>query len=77
MASQKELAQQLVDELARSKSFEADTARKMVLALYEEAKETLVDAMGEDLLRKQGEAKAMEKLYKRLTNPRVTQQEPE
>jgi hypothetical protein len=59
--------QRLASELQKSTIYEVDNARKLVDALFEEAKDGLVSASGEDVLRLQGEARALERLYKRLT----------
>lgn len=73
----KEQVHSLVNELGRSKNYEANIARELIGLMLEQAKDALVDAMGEDLLRRQGEAKAFERLHRELMNPRITQQEPE
>jgi hypothetical protein len=58
---------EIASELQNSISPEALNIKKMVGLLFEEAKHKLVSAEGDDLLRLQGEARALDKLYKELT----------
>lgn len=41
--------------------------RELVDLLFEEAKHSLIQARGDDLLRMQGEAQAMDRLHEKLT----------
>ena len=60
-------AQALATDLQKSSTHEASAAKELVDLLFEEAKEALVTASGEETIRLQGEARAMERLYKKLT----------
>lgn len=65
----KERMHQLASELQRSHTIEADMTRELVNLLFESAKHNLVNYEGENLLRLQGEARALDRLYKQLTQP--------
>lgn len=53
--------------LQQSTSIEADAIRELVDLMYEDAKEGLVRTSGDDMLRLQGEAQCLRRLYDRLT----------
>lgn len=57
----------LVKSINRSTSVEADHIRKLVALRYEAAKEKLVNGDGPDMLKLQGEAQCLKKLYNDLT----------
>lgn len=57
------------NDLRKSTAFEVDAIRELLDLLFEEAKDTMVGANGDELIRIQGEAKAMERLFKQLTRP--------
>lgn len=56
----------LLNDLAKSTAIEATWIRELLDLLFEDAKERLVDAMGDDIPRIQGEAKVMERIAKQL-----------
>lgn len=60
-------AYEIADNLRRSGSIEYSLIREMVGLLAEDARQRLVDAQQSDMLGVQGEARAFEKLYRRLT----------
>lgn len=70
MENRKEQVQQLVDDLAKSKNFEAVWIRDLIGLLLEDAKDQMIEASGEELLKYQGEARALARLQRRLRNPR-------
>lgn len=66
---QTELAAQVREALGRQEPI-AQSAVELVKLLVEEAKESLVSATGDDMLRIQGAAQRLQKLYRQLTiNP--------
>jgi hypothetical protein len=67
----------LTTELNKSRAYEAEHAKKLVQLLFEDAKDGLVSAFGDELIKLQGEARAMDRLYKRLTEtvPKTTPEE--
>jgi hypothetical protein len=69
MESRKSRIQALQSELQKSISPEAINTKKMVGLLFEEVKHKLVFTEGDELLRLQGEARALDKLYRELTVP--------
>lgn len=70
-----ELAQQLRDA-ARLQDPLAKVAVELVKLSAEEAKESLVDATGDDMLRVQGAARQLKKLHRELTMAPPSVQEP-
>lgn len=70
--SRKEQIGQLASELQRSTGREADIIKQLVDLLFEEAKAKLVNSEGDVTLRLQGEARALEALYRQLTVPSPT-----
>jgi hypothetical protein len=60
-------AQQIATELQGRPVDEVRMMIELVALQYELSKDTLVNAVGEDLLRIQGEARAFERLHKLLT----------
>ena len=62
----KEAISHLVAELSRSQSPEAGWARELISLLFEDAKDRLIDATGEDIPRIQGEARLMERLTRQM-----------
>lgn len=62
-------ASQLVNDLQRSTAFEVVAIKELVNLLYEDAKHKLVMGEGDNLLRLQGEARALQRLYEDLTTP--------
>lgn len=62
----KERISQLVAELARSQSLEAGWTRELVSLLFDDAKDRLINAMGEDIPRTQGEARLMERVSSQM-----------
>lgn len=60
-------AYELADSLRRTGSAEYSMIRELVGLLVEDARTRLVDAQQNDMLGVQGEARAFEKLYRRLT----------
>jgi hypothetical protein len=63
----KKRAQELASDLQRSRAPEVAAIKELVMLQYEEAKESLVEMIGEDVLRKQGGAQALKRLYDMLT----------
>ncbi len=72
---QKRRIQELSSDLQKSGTFEAHAARELVMLLYEQTKESLVSADGNELYKTQGEARALTNLYKRLTVEALGKQE--
>ena len=62
----KERLNKLLSDLARSDSVEAKWVRELFEIQLEDAKDRLIDAMGEDIPRIQGEARVMERIYRQL-----------
>jgi hypothetical protein len=58
---------ELVDALRKSRSTEYSMIRELVGLLAEDARKRLVDASQTDMLQVQGEARALAKLYRQLT----------
>jgi hypothetical protein len=67
MINHKARAEQLASELQRSISDDALKAKELIQCLYEDAKDRMVSATGETLVRTQGEAWAYQRLYDRMT----------
>lgn len=67
----KEAINRLVDNFARSSSTEAEWLNELIEHQYEDAKGRLVDAMDNDILRIQGEAKYLERFSKQLAGARA------
>jgi hypothetical protein len=67
MANRKEQVQPLANRLALANSQEADEIRKLVGLMIEDAKDKMVEATGEEVIRCQGEARALQGLLKKLT----------
>lgn len=61
--------QSLADELQRSVSFEAIQIKELIGLMLEEAKDSLMSATGEDILRQQGAARGFSRLQDLLTKP--------
>jgi hypothetical protein len=64
----KERLNKLLHDLAASDSLEAKWVRELFALQAEDAKERLVDAMGDDIPRIQGEAKVMERISRQLVS---------
>lgn len=62
----KERLNNLLNDLARSDAPEAKLMRELLDLQFEDAKERLVDAIGDDIPRIQGEARIMERLSRQL-----------
>lgn len=62
----KERLQALAAEIAQSNAREVDQTLELLDLSYEDAKERLVNAMGEDIPRVQGEARILERLHRQL-----------
>lgn len=62
-------AQHLANELQRSTGYDADNAKELVALHFEEAKDSLLTARGDDIFRAQGEAQALSKLLVAITRP--------
>lgn len=58
---------ELSSDLQKSSTFEATAARELTMLLYEQAKEKLVSAEGNEVHKTQGEARALLSLHTRLT----------
>jgi hypothetical protein len=73
----KERIARLANSILTSPGSEAAAIKEMIDLSFEEAKHALVDAEGDTLLRLQGEARALRKLYTQLTRPSpvVTQEQ--
>lgn len=67
--TRKDRVSQLVGDLQKSTAYEALAIRELVGLLFEDTKHSLVSSEGEATLRLQGEARALDKLYKQLTRP--------
>jgi hypothetical protein len=67
----KEAARQLASALQASTSVEAQQVRQMIALLLDDVKHNLVTAEGDALIRTQGEARLLQRLYEQLTNKRV------
>ncbi len=63
----KDKLHELVETIRKSPNPEARAAVALVGALLEAAKQKMLSAAGEDLLRTQGEAQCLDRLYKQLT----------
>lgn len=63
----KEQLNKLLSDLAASTAIEVNWVRELFRIQYEDAKERLVQAEGAEMLRLQGEAKVMERLYRQLS----------
>lgn len=74
-SNRKERTQQLANDLQKSSLYEVNAMRDLVDLLFEDAKDLLVSASGDELLRLQGEARALERLYSKLTRPVVGAQQ--
>jgi hypothetical protein len=66
--------QQLENDLAKSTSPEVLFVRELLKLKFEEAKDRLVDAVGDDVFKIQGEAKCLDGMFKKLTAPPAPQQ---
>lgn len=74
MATTKErvaVLQARVAAAAKTGDQAARDAVELLQLLYEQSKESLVDAVGDDMLRKQGEARQLKRLHRELTEPRT------
>lgn len=71
MVTRKQEARQLASELQKSATPEAQQVKQMIGLLLEDAKHNLVTAEGDALLRLQGEARFLSKLFEQLTTKRV------
>jgi hypothetical protein len=67
--------EQLTIELQKSIAPEAIAVKELLILLFEEAKNKLVSSEGDQTLRLQGEAKALERLYIQLTRPALNQEQ--
>lgn len=67
MDNPREQARRIQGELQNSTGYEIDQVRKLLVAKYEDAKIRLVEAVGEDIPRVQGEARTYKKLLDDLT----------
>ena len=67
----KEQARQLASDLQKSLSAEAQQIKQMIGLLLEDVKHSLISAEGDALLRLQGEARHLQRLYEQLTVKRV------
>jgi ribosomal protein L17 len=65
--TRKEQARQLASKLQQSTTEDAQQVKQMVGLLLEEAKHNLVTAEGAVLLRLQGEARALQRIFEQLT----------
>lgn len=65
----KSRAQEIVTELQKSTTHEARTMKELVNLLFEDAKHNLVTAQGDDILRLQGGAQALRRLFRDLSEP--------
>jgi ribosomal protein L17 len=69
--NRKEQARQLAQKLQQSTSEEAQQIKQMVGLLLDDAKHNLIGAEGEAILRLQGEARALQRIFDQLTTKRV------
>lgn len=63
----KERIHQLQADISKSTSPEVMWLRELLELLYEDAKDRLVDASGDDIPRIQGEARSMEKFFRQIS----------
>lgn len=63
----KKRAQELASDLQLSQAIEAAAIKELVVLQFEEAKTILVNAHGDDILRRQGEAQGLSRLLDMLT----------
>jgi 4-diphosphocytidyl-2C-methyl-D-erythritol kinase len=68
--NRKERVRQLAGKLQSSTAEEAQQVKEMVGLLLEDAKHNLVSAEGAALIRLQGEARALQRIYEQLTTSR-------
>lgn len=69
--SRKDQARQLANDLQKSNASEVQQAKEMIALLIEDAKHNLVGAEGDAILRLQGEARSLQRIYEWLTTKRV------
>ena len=67
MTSRKQQVQELANDIHRSVALEAIMIKRIVGLMLDEAKDKLINAQGDDLLRCQGEAQVLKRLHKDLT----------
>jgi hypothetical protein len=67
----KERARQLASSLQQSGTSEVQQVKEMIGLLLEDAKHNLVTAEGDALIRLQGEARLLQRIYEQLTVRRV------
>ena len=68
-------AQELASEIQASQAQEANSIKELMLLQIEEAKTSMVSAMGEEILRKQGEVQGLIKLFDMLTRKPIPTRE--
>jgi hypothetical protein len=68
-------AAKLAADLYRSQLPEAQAIKELIGLLIDEAKDSLVDASGDDTLRLQGEAKALLRMQRSITTAPPTNKE--
>lgn len=73
----KDRVRQLTEDLLRSTSYEVVALRELVDLMIEETKDKLIETIGDETLRVQGEARALVRFHRSLTRPAppTTQQE--
>lgn len=67
----------LAADLQARDNHEAASIKELVGLLLEEAKDSLLSQLGDDLIRAQGGAQAFDRLYKLLTTPTPKMQQRE
>ena len=65
---------EIAGSLRKSGSMDARLTTELVGIMVEEARSRLVQASGEDMLRAQGEARILERLYRELTTEAPNQE---
>lgn len=71
----RERAETLISDLARATSPEVLAVRELLSLQYEITKDKLVSADAAELVKLQGEARCLDRLFKSLTRPVTTNQE--
>jgi hypothetical protein len=71
MKGRKDQARQIASDLQKSSTSEVQQVKQMIALLLEDAKHNLVLAEGDVLVRLQGEARLLQRLYEQLTVRRV------
>jgi predicted RNA binding protein with dsRBD fold (UPF0201 family) len=69
--TKKEQARRLASNLQKSTAPEVQQVKEMIVLLLEDAKHSLIAAEGDAILRLQGEARSLQRIYELLTVQRT------